>query len=124
MMMPRYVVLLHEMPPESERGLHWDLMLERDETLLTWALNEQPSLSASIGAVQLDNHRLAYLDYEGEVSGGRGHVSRWDAGFYQLIDDHFDRLVIQMSGVRLECGVTAEQIASGPHWQFLFGRVE
>ena len=74
--MPRFVVLEHDHPV-----LHWDLMLEAGEVLRTWRLAQAPNDEASaIVAEPLLDHRRAYLDYEGPVSGNRGSVKRWDAG--------------------------------------------
>lgn len=81
--MPRFVILRHEPGPQSTMGLHWDLMFEVGGVLRTWALADEPGYHAAIPARQLPDHRLDYLEIEGEISGGRGTVSRWDAGEYQ-----------------------------------------
>lgn len=73
----RFAILEHDHPT-----LHWDFMLEADGVLLTWRLAAPPSLGDT-PAEAIANHRLAYLTYEGPVSGNRGHVKRWDAGDYQ-----------------------------------------
>lgn len=83
--MPRFVLLYHECPPSLGRPSHWDLMLEDEGVLLTWALAAQPAGDLGereIAAQRLADHRLAYLDYEGPVSGNRGHVRRIDAGVF------------------------------------------
>ncbi len=84
--MPRFVVLRHETPPGHERPTHWDFMLEAGGVLRTWALAEAPCRGRAIAAEELAEHRLAYLEYEGDVSGGRGSVVRWDAGTYEVLD--------------------------------------
>lgn len=58
-------------------------MLECGGVLRTWALQQPPNDSKPQVVEALPDHRLAYLEYEGEVSGGRGSVSRWDAGTYE-----------------------------------------
>lgn len=88
----RFVVLEHDHP-----FLHWDLMLETDGTLRTWRLLAEPVGGDPVPAEPLVDHRIAYLDYEGPVSGDRGHVTRWDHGTYEGHDDgrfvlHGDRL--------------------------------
>jgi hypothetical protein len=80
--MPRFVILQHVAPPASERGTHYDLMLEQAGKLLTWAIVEQPRPGLHTTATQLPDHRLAYLDYEGPISGNRGAVTRVAAGEY------------------------------------------
>jgi hypothetical protein len=83
--MPRFVILRHETPPGYARATHWDLMLECAGVLRTWALPEPPSPDCELVAEELPDHRLAYLDYEGDVSGNRGRVTRWDAGTYEVL---------------------------------------
>lgn len=87
--MPRYVILRHELPPASGRASHWDVMLEdRAESgeivLKTWAVERSPDDGATQPATLLPDHRAAYLTYEGPVSGGRGEVSRWDEGNFDI----------------------------------------
>ncbi|MGB9880048.1 MAG: DNA polymerase ligase N-terminal domain-containing protein, partial [Anaerolineae bacterium] len=62
----------------------YDLMLETATLLVTWALSEMPASGKIIPAQQLPDHRRIYLEYEGEISGGRGTVCRWDKGTYLL----------------------------------------
>jgi hypothetical protein len=81
----RFVLLHHLMPAHAERKSHWDLMLEQGEVLLTLALQAlpqslPPGATAVIEAQRLPDHRRYYLDFEGEVSGGRGTVRREAAG--------------------------------------------
>jgi len=99
--MPRYVILYHEVPPGRERASHWDLMLEQNGTLRTWALSERPGSATVIAAEALPDHRIDYLDYEGPVSNDRGHVARWDAGEYQLLEETSDRLRWNFAGEKL-----------------------
>lgn len=82
--MPRYVILRHEFPSGHPRGSHWDLMLEVNAVLKTWALSSLPAVGCQLEALQLPDHRLEYLDYEGDVSRDRGRVQRVDCGTYAL----------------------------------------
>ena len=47
------------------------------------------------------DHRPLYLDYEGPVAGGRGTVSRWDAGTFDWVEDGPGRVVVELRGARL-----------------------
>ncbi len=76
--MPRFVILHHDWPAP-----HYDLMLESGGVLRTWRLADPYGSDAE----PIGDHRLEYLDYEGPVSGDRGHVQRWDHGTFEL---HFD----------------------------------
>ena len=100
--MPRYVVLEHRDAPRSAGRPHWDLMLEFGPQLRTWALDEPPQATKTIAAEALPAHRLDYLDYEGPISGGRGSVSRYCTGKYQLLDDQPDCVRLRLIGTRLQ----------------------
>lgn len=99
--MPRFVILKHELPPQGDRATHWDLMLESGDGLTTWALDTPPQSDREVTARRLADHRPAYLDYEGSVSGGRGTVARWDAGQYALRSRTPVRWVLDVRGARL-----------------------
>ena len=112
--MPRFVILHHEMPLGDERPSHWDFMLQWGDVLKTWALQEPPEAGKTTGATALDDHRAAYLDYEGPVSGGRGSVTRWDAGTYQLVRQSEEELVVTLAGARLSGRVTLARASDNP----------
>lgn len=67
----RFVILEHTV----NGAAHFDLMMEveGEERLFTLQLKNWPPPSKF---VELEPHRRIYLDYEGEVSGGRGSVKR------------------------------------------------
>jgi hypothetical protein len=108
--MPRFVLLFHEFPPDSSTTSHWDLMLERHGVLMTWRLAELPAAWGRVEGVtdppepstpqpvRLPDHRSSYLDYEGPVSGGRGDVSRYDRGSYEVVAENEDVLKITLAG--------------------------
>lgn len=83
--MPSRFVILHHQIADGE---HWDLMLEMGDVLLTWQLAREPvdQSSLPIPAKRLADHRKAFLDYEGSVSGDRGHVRRVDAGTVDIVE--------------------------------------
>ena len=95
--MPRFVLLRHELPPASGRGSHFDLMLEREGVLRTWACDSSP-LDGTTAATPLPDHRLAYLEYEGPVSDGRGTVSRVESGTYKVLRKSDDQLHVRLTG--------------------------
>jgi hypothetical protein len=96
--MPRFVLLRHETPTGYVRPSHWDLMFETGAALRTWALEQLPTDGAAVLAEELPAHRLAYLDYEGPVSGDRGEVRREDAGLYELLHETADEFTARMMG--------------------------
>lgn len=78
----RFVLLYHMIEAVAGRGNHWDLMLEQDGVLITFEVARLPSQAGPFQARRLVDHRLAYLDYEGQISGNRGSVIRLDRGYY------------------------------------------
>ena len=100
-MSPRFVVHRHE-----ATRLHWDLRLERDGVLKSWAVPKEPPVSTGMKrlAVEVEDHELAYIDFEGEIPEGEygaGAVSVWDGGTYDLLSEHDRRLKIEFHGERL-----------------------
>ena len=114
--MPRFVLLFHECPASADVASHWDLMLEHEGALLTWRFETLPDAwqsvtpvneSAKLGplaAQPLAPHRIEYLDYEGPISGDRGHVSRWDRGDYTVLNQSTRSLEVRLAGERV-CGI-------------------
>ena len=96
--MPRFVVLFHELPPESNRPSHWDFMLEYGSVLRTWAFESPWDSSTGGMAEALPDHRLAYLDYEGPVAGNRGQVSRIEQGFFQIVHENDVEIRVELIG--------------------------
>ena len=113
--MPRFVVLRHDGP----QGLHWDFMLEMGRGLATWALNREPDAPGPILAEALPEHRLAYLDYEGPLSGDRGAVSRWDRGSYELRIHTDSEVIAALCGEKL-AGQAALRCSAAGRWEFSF----
>jgi DNA polymerase Ligase (LigD) len=111
---PRFVILEHDHPT-----LHWDLMLESGDVLRTWRLAEPPEHAGPIGATSLADHRRAYLDYEGPVSGNRGTVKRWDAGTFEIVDEGERGLELRLDGQRVR-GV-CRLMREGDAWRFQWG---
>ena len=96
-------------------------MLETREALATWALSEPPNAAPAIAAESLPDHRVAYLDYEGPVSGDRGSVTRWDRGTYQLQRHEPDELVAVVAGETLVGEVTLRRLTDDPsRWTFSY----
>ena len=80
----RFVIQEHH-----ARALHWDLRLERDGVLASWALPkglpETPEKNHL--AVHTEDHPLEYATFEGEIPQGEyggGRMSIWDTGHYDV----------------------------------------
>jgi hypothetical protein len=99
--MRRFVLHRH-----SDYGpTHWDLMLEVDDALATWRIESDPLAilpGEQIEAIRIHDHRKAYLDYSGEVSGGRGRVEARDSGQLTAVSEDDDLWTFELCGSILQ----------------------
>ena len=100
---PLFVVQRHQ-----ARRLHYDLRLERDGVLQSWAVPKGIPLEPGRQhlAVHVEDHPLEYAAFEGEIPKGEygaGQVEIWDRGTYELVEEKRDGgLTVQLHGERLD----------------------
>lgn len=100
---PVFVVQRHD-----ARRLHYDLRLEIDGVLASWAVPKGIPLEPGLQhlAVHVEDHPLDYASFEGEIPAGEygaGTVEIWDKGSYELIERKPDGgLTVRLNGARLE----------------------
>src|SRR5687768_3855066 len=100
---PRFVVQRHD-----ARRLHYDLRLERDGVLASWAVPKGLPLEPGSRrlAVHVEDHPLSYADFEGEIPKGQygaGTVEIWDRGTHELLEEKRDGgLTVRLFGSKLE----------------------
>jgi hypothetical protein len=87
-------------------------MFEHDAALRTWAIECAPDSTGPQPAERLDDHRLAYLEYEGPVSRDRGTVVRWDEGMYHITREDQSLLELQLYGAKLVGSATLKRVGS------------
>jgi DNA ligase D-like protein (predicted 3'-phosphoesterase) len=97
----RYVIQKH-----AASRLHWDLRLEEDGVLKSWAIPKEPPSEKGVKrlAVEVEDHTLAYADFEGTIpedAYGAGIVEIWDTGTYLPIDTKPGARIFEIRGRRL-----------------------
>ncbi|MFI7443702.1 DNA polymerase ligase N-terminal domain-containing protein [Nonomuraea indica] len=70
------------------RSLHWDLRLERDGVLASWAIPKGLPADPAVNhlAVHTEDHPMEYLTFQGEIPQGEyggGTMTVWDTGTYE-----------------------------------------
>jgi bifunctional non-homologous end joining protein LigD len=98
----RFVIQEH-----SATSLHWDLRLERDGVLVSFAipkgLPETPKDNRL--AVRTEDHPLEYLDFKGEIPKGQygaGTMTIWDQGTYECLKWEPRKIEVWLHGERLD----------------------
>jgi bifunctional non-homologous end joining protein LigD len=97
----RFVVQEHH-----ARSLHWDLRLERDGALASWAVPKgiPPDPRKNHLAVQTEDHPLEYLDFHGEIPAGQygaGTMQIWDRGTYETHKWRDKEVMVTFHGERV-----------------------
>ena len=87
--------------------LHWDLRLEMDGVLKSWAVPKEPPKTKGIKrlAIQVEDHSLSYANFEGiipEGNYGAGKVEIWDNGIYELLNKDPKKIEINLHGKKLK----------------------
>lgn len=112
-------------------SLHWDLRLEMDGVLVSWAVPKGPSPNQSDKrlAVHVEDHPLEYAEFEGVIPAGNygaGPSIVWDRGVWQSVGDPKEgmaegKLLFDLHGYKLRGRWTLIRTKGGEanHWLFV-----
>jgi DNA ligase D-like protein (predicted 3'-phosphoesterase) len=125
---PVFVIQKH-----AASSLHYDLRLEVDGVLKSWAVPKGPSTDPRQKrlAVAVEDHPLEYADFEGVIGGGEyggGAVIVWDAGTLRNLTERDGREVelaralaeghakVELRGEKLRGGYALTRTGPGRNW--------
>ena len=96
----RFVIQEHH-----ARRLHWDVRLERDGVLASWAVPKGlPTEPETIRlAVRTEDHPIEYLEFSGEIPAGEyggGAMTIWDSGTYETEKWNPREVIVRLRGDR------------------------
>lgn len=89
--------------------LHWDLRLEIDGVLKSWAVPKEPPIDKGTKrlAIQVEDHPVEYGSFEGVIPKGEygaGTVSIWDKGIFVLGERSENKLTFELKGKKMTGG--------------------
>lgn len=99
---PVYAIQKHQ-----ASHLHYDLRLEEEGVLKSWAVPKSPPTQEGIRrlAIQTEDHPLGYEEFEGVIPEGQygaGNVVIWDNGNYIQLESKPTKKIIEIKGKKLK----------------------
>jgi DNA ligase D-like protein (predicted 3'-phosphoesterase) len=96
-----YVIQKHQ-----ASHLHWDLRLEFDGVLKSWAVPKEPPTTEGEKrlAVETEDHPIDYASFQGTIPEGEygaGKVEIWDKGSFKVVEKTEEKMLININGKRL-----------------------
>ncbi|MFQ5963486.1 MAG: DNA polymerase ligase N-terminal domain-containing protein [Candidatus Scalinduaceae bacterium] len=116
----RFVIQEHH-----ARHLHWDLRLELDGVLKSWAIPKEPGKipGKKYLAIQVEDHDIDYVDFEGEIEEGHygaGQVNIWDNGTFDLTERSKNKIIFAIKGKKLKGNFCLVRFPKAGEKQWLF----
>jgi bifunctional non-homologous end joining protein LigD len=99
---PQRRFVIHE---HHARSLHWDLRLEHEGALASWAVPKglPPAPGENHFAAATEDHPLEYLHFHGEIPKGQygaGSIEIWDSGTYDTLKWESRKIEVALHGQR------------------------
>jgi DNA ligase D-like protein (predicted 3'-phosphoesterase) len=108
---------------QAASHLHFDLRLEMDGVLKSWAIPKEPPTASGVKrlAVQVEDHPVEYASFGGSIPEGEygaGTVEIWDKGTYKLIDQKGNKLIVEIDGAKLSGTYVLVRLKDTKNWLF------
>lgn len=115
---PIYVIQEHH-----ASHLHWDLRLEFDGVLKSWAVPKEPSKDPKVRrlAVQVEDHPIDYAKFEGTIPEGEygaGEVKIWDKGSFEVESRKVNKIIFKINGKKLKGKYVLVRFKPPKNWLF------
>jgi bifunctional non-homologous end joining protein LigD len=112
----RFVIQQHD-----ATRLHWDLRLEHDGVLRSWALPRGVPWDPAENrlAVATEDHPLDFLDHEGDDADpgyGTGRLTNWDSGTFVAHEWEPGKVVVTLDGGRVSGRYALFSMRGGRDW--------
>ncbi len=122
--------LIYVIQEHHARALHWDLRLEKDGVLKSWAVPKGIPEATNVRhlAVETEDHPYDYASFQGEIPKGQygaGTVKIWDKGHYEPKLWENDKIEVTLNGDRLHGRyvlVRLKKAESQKDWLLLKGK--
>jgi DNA ligase D-like protein (predicted 3'-phosphoesterase) len=101
----RFVIHEHH---AQRAGLHYDLRLEKDNVLKSWATRKLPDLvnlkTKKIQLFPTPDHDITWIDFKGDILDGygKGKVLIWDSGSYEIRKWTNKSIVLYFNGKKIK----------------------
>jgi DNA ligase D-like protein (predicted 3'-phosphoesterase) len=113
-----YVVQKHD-----ATRLHYDLRLEMDGVLKSWAVPKTPPIEAGVRrlAVEVEDHPIEYARFQGTIPEGEygaGTVEIWDRGVFTLLSRQDNKIAVDIHGEKLKGTYFLIRLRGQKNWLF------
>ena len=113
-----YVIQKH-----AATHLHYDLRLEMDGVLKSWAIPKLPPTEVGIRrlAVEVEDHPIEYASFEGTIPKGEygaGTVEIWDRGNYELLERTENKITVDIQGKKIRGVYYLVRFKDKKNWLF------
>lgn len=126
-MVDKKIFVIHK---HSATNLHYDLRLEMNDVLKSWAIPKQPPTIKGTKrlAIQVEDHPLEYATFKGTIPKGQygvGKVEIWDKGNYEMLEKNQKSMKIKLHGKKLkgEYVLVKTKYGNKPEKSWLFFKV-